>query len=139
MSPEETQRLVTWVADAAPHWLTDVSPDMVTDAVLSRAVRLRWFSLRLHGIDYKVGLNIHYAGAFGALWIVKTPSKEPGVPDGDADAGEDDADADSISFHPHAAPRHGFGHRMLHSFRDTLRHHKEGHALVHKVMSNYRQ
>jgi hypothetical protein len=67
MDEQEQERVTNWVRMYAQDYLGDVSPALVTDAELSKAVRLRWFDVRISGVLYKVGLNIHYGGAFGAL------------------------------------------------------------------------
>lgn len=120
MEPDEQARLKTWVRDFASTYLSDVAPDMITDARPSKAVRLRWFKMRYKGTDYKIGLNIHYGGAFGGLWITNVASDE------------------TMEFHPHAAPQHGLGPGLL----PQLQHHftapRKGHELLHKTKGSYR-
>jgi hypothetical protein len=89
MGLAEQQLIAQWVANSADTYLSDVSAGRVDDAPFSNAVRFRWFRLSLKGTSYMVGLNIHYGGALGALWVKNQTSQE------------------TMEFHPHAIPRHG--------------------------------
>jgi hypothetical protein len=118
MDEQEQERITNWVRMYAQDYLGDVSPALVTDAELSKAVRLRWFDVRISGVLYKVGLNIHYGGAFGALWITN-PSDE------------------TLEFHPHASPQHRFNGELMRRLRSNLAEHRQGHAYVHKTQSSF--
>jgi len=111
MGEQEKEVITNWIRMYAPQYLTEVKPDKITDAELSRAVRLRWFDLMLQGVAYKVGVNIHYNGkVVGGVWVTNKSTGE------------------TIEFHPHNAPQHGFGEKLI---SDLKRHVMEGKPDLH--------
>jgi hypothetical protein len=117
MNEVELEKVTNWVRMAAPEYLADVKPDMVTDAPESKAVRLRWFALKLGPHTYTVGVNIHYGGNLGGLWV-----KNQGT-------------EDAVEFHPHAPPTHGLPSATRNALRNHLLNstHKPTYALHHKT------
>jgi len=89
MTLAEGQLIAWWVANGANDYLSDVPATRVDDAPMSAAVRFRWFNMNLKGTAYMVGLNIHYGGDLGALWVKNLATDE------------------TMEFHPHANPTHG--------------------------------
>ncbi|MFV0590469.1 MAG: hypothetical protein ACK5M7_03720 [Draconibacterium sp.] len=112
---DESAQVNAWVTANANNQLSRLSPDSVTDAPLSKAVRLRWFSVVISGKEYLVGLNIHYGGAFGALWVKNNSTQE------------------TNEYHPHAAPQHGLNPATLSALQlhiyeyDPVLHYKATH------------
>jgi hypothetical protein len=89
MGDDEKQLLRIWLREEAAEWLATNAPGLVTDARPSRAIRLRWFGVVIGQATYKIGLNIHYGGDSGGLWIVNERT------------------TDSFDAHPGRPPRHG--------------------------------
>jgi hypothetical protein len=112
--PTESGRVDDWVANAN-NILGNMSPDSVVEAAPSRAIRLRWYDVTIHGNSYLVGVNIHYGGAFGALWVKNNATQE------------------TNTYHPHAPPQHGLNPAtlaklQLHVYEfDTVLHYKATH------------
>lgn len=112
--PTESGHVDTWVANAN-NILGDLSPDSVVEAAPSKAIRLRWYDVTINGNSYLVGVNIHYGGAFGALWVKNNATQE------------------TNTYHPHAYPQHGLNPAtlaklQLHVFEfDRVLHYKATH------------
>ena len=113
--PTESTNVDQWVAGQANNQLPRLSPDSIVEAALSRAVRLRWYNIPINGNNYLVGLNIHYGGAFGALWIKNTATQE------------------TNDYHPHAAPQHGLTPATLQAL---TRHIYEYDPVLHYKATN---
>ena len=100
MSDQEDEEITNWIRLYADDYLSDVNPGRIDDAPLSKAVRLRWFGLRIRGNNYTVGLNIHYGGnQIGAVWVKNQASNE------------------TKEFHPYQQPQHGFGQPLINRLR----------------------
>jgi hypothetical protein len=100
--PDEVGIIVDWVRTTAPNYLKR-KPNMVTDAPDSKAVRFRWFSVVISERRYLVGLNIHYGGNLGGLWVKNRQTEQ------------------ALGFHPRKDPEHGLPPRLVGVLRDHLR------------------
>lgn len=89
MSDEEKGNLWAWLGNGATDYLESYYPGRIDDAPMSTCIRLRWFGVSISGADYTVGLNIHYGGNSGGLWIIN------------------EATRDVLEAHPNKPPQHG--------------------------------
>ncbi|MEN8130809.1 MAG: hypothetical protein ABFS45_11570 [Pseudomonadota bacterium] len=113
---DESDSVDKWVANANGV-LGKLSPDSIIEAELSKAIRLRWYNVSIAGKSYLVGLNIHYGGAFGALWVKNNTTQE------------------TNAYHPKAPPQHGLNGAtlkalLLHIYEyDPVLHYKATHPM----------
>lgn len=88
MSWQEESLLWYWLGTTAETDLTRRRPGRIDNAALSQAIRLRWFNVEIGPCLYTVGINIHYGGHSGGLWIINEHTR------------------DVLEAHPHRRPRH---------------------------------
>ena len=117
ISDKEDELITNWIRMFASIYLTDVSPNMITDAEPSKAVRLRWFGLKIGDYRYNVGVNIHYGGKnIGGVWLKNQTTGE------------------AKEFHPYRKPMHNFGTELLANLKYHVREKKR--SLYKKVKSS---
>lgn len=92
---EESNRVDNWVAKEANTRLRILSPDSINEAPQSEAIRLRWYDVLIGEASYLIGVNIHYGGTFGALWVKNNATKE------------------TNEYHPLQPPQHGLNMATL--------------------------
>ncbi len=91
MGEDEQGDIEAWFTGTGKAYLRSTAPDMITDAALSKAVRLRWFGVTISGKKYNIGVNLHYNnGGVGGIWAKNLKTKE------------------AHEMHPKKPPQHGY-------------------------------